>query len=369
MTKVNVDVQVLITGEIGSGKGLIMNRLREFLSKQVANGITQTDGFERQYADGCVFHVKGELLQNAGAKAPKETHANIPGYPDADKMFDYLTAKINETALSETLKSPTDTNVNVFINDAKGQPFKIVVDHASGNILAYREGESLHAADKVVTLLVHPGDDPAPSVGMDQVEAQAASTQASEATAGFATGGYVSPCALVKPSSIEFSKEEMQSGLNRVRWAEGLIRQLPTNHEGRNSWLKNYGTMSDVYAKEFMARMHECKAETGAPEKATQTLKDLMAGKDVPGSEAIEGAAPEPDAHNKANNVLLMLNPSIAQQFQPITYEDAVYPGGLVAGNKVQLIFDDGAIVIGNAGEFTWRKGQGTADIVYWRRM
>lgn len=27
-----------------------------------------------------------------------------------------------------------------------------------------------------------------------------------------------------------------------IRWAEGLIRQLPATHEGRNSWLLNYGT-------------------------------------------------------------------------------------------------------------------------------
>ena len=27
-----------------------------------------------------------------------------------------------------------------------------------------------------------------------------------------------------------------------VRWAEDLIRQLPADHEGRNSWLLNFGT-------------------------------------------------------------------------------------------------------------------------------
>jgi hypothetical protein len=29
--------------------------------------------------------------------------------------------------------------------------------------------------------------------------------------------------------------------LNRQRWAEGLILQLPNNHDGRNSWLLNFG--------------------------------------------------------------------------------------------------------------------------------
>ena len=44
-----------------------------------------------------------------------------------------------------------------------------------------------------------------------------------------------------KPTSIQLTAAEIQSGYSRVRWAEGLIRQLPTSHEGRNSWLLNYG--------------------------------------------------------------------------------------------------------------------------------
>ncbi len=38
---------------------------------------------------------------------------------------------------------------------------------------------------------------------------------------------------------------EMQSGLDRVRFAELLISQLPHTHEGRNTWLLNYGNMKD----------------------------------------------------------------------------------------------------------------------------
>jgi len=41
---------------------------------------------------------------------------------------------------------------------------------------------------------------------------------------------------------IELTPTEIQSGLSRVRWAELLIKQLPKNHDGRNSWLLNYGT-------------------------------------------------------------------------------------------------------------------------------
>lgn len=34
---------------------------------------------------------------------------------------------------------------------------------------------------------------------------------------------------------------ELQSNFDRQAWAEGLISQLPKTHDGRNSWLLNYG--------------------------------------------------------------------------------------------------------------------------------
>lgn len=42
---------------------------------------------------------------------------------------------------------------------------------------------------------------------------------------------------------IELTPAEIQSGVTRVKWAEGLIRQLPEHHEGRNSWLLNYSAV------------------------------------------------------------------------------------------------------------------------------
>lgn len=39
---------------------------------------------------------------------------------------------------------------------------------------------------------------------------------------------------------LKLTPAEIQSGHDRVRWAEGLIRQLPETHGGRNSWLLNY---------------------------------------------------------------------------------------------------------------------------------
>lgn len=44
-----------------------------------------------------------------------------------------------------------------------------------------------------------------------------------------------------KSDVIKLTGHEMQSGLSRQRAAEGLIQQLPENHEGRNTWLLNYG--------------------------------------------------------------------------------------------------------------------------------
>ena len=45
---------------------------------------------------------------------------------------------------------------------------------------------------------------------------------------------------------INLNAAERQSGFDRVRWAEGLIAQLPPDHEGRNSWLLNYGAWPEA---------------------------------------------------------------------------------------------------------------------------
>lgn len=42
-------------------------------------------------------------------------------------------------------------------------------------------------------------------------------------------------------TKIKLSRQEIQSNLNRVKAAEGLIEQLPDDHDGRNTWLMNYG--------------------------------------------------------------------------------------------------------------------------------
>jgi len=41
---------------------------------------------------------------------------------------------------------------------------------------------------------------------------------------------------------------EVQSNHDRQKWAEGLILQLPATHDGRNSWLLNYGRSEEAQA-------------------------------------------------------------------------------------------------------------------------
>lgn len=48
-------------------------------------------------------------------------------------------------------------------------------------------------------------------------------------------------------TAIQLTPSEIQSNFNRVKHAEGLIRQLPNYHEGRNSWLLNYGESDEAF--------------------------------------------------------------------------------------------------------------------------
>lgn len=45
----------------------------------------------------------------------------------------------------------------------------------------------------------------------------------------------------MKRRAIFLTKAEIQSGLDRQRAAENLILQIPKPHDGRNTWLMNYG--------------------------------------------------------------------------------------------------------------------------------
>jgi hypothetical protein len=72
----------------------------------------------------------------------------------------------------------------------------------------------------------------------------------------------------------------MQSGHDRVRQAEGLILQLPKNHDGRNSWLLNYGDGSDAF--NIRGRW---QAKTGTPvvwDEETQSMSVVSTVQDAP---------------------------------------------------------------------------------------
>lgn len=62
------------------------------------------------------------------------------------------------------------------------------------------------------------------------------------------------------------TKAEVQSKLHRVALAEGLILQLPSNHDGRNTWLLNYGLGDEAQALRAKHALrwdeHTCAAET-----------------------------------------------------------------------------------------------------------
>ena len=45
---------------------------------------------------------------------------------------------------------------------------------------------------------------------------------------------------------IILNNAEIQSNLDRVKFAEGLILQLPKEHDGRNTWLLNYGKSEEA---------------------------------------------------------------------------------------------------------------------------
>ena len=70
---------------------------------------------------------------------------------------------------------------------------------------------------------------------------------------------------LLSRKVIELSRAEVQFGLDRVRWAAGLIRQLPVTHDGRNSWLMHYGNEAER-ARCFTAAL--TKPEADADEMA-----------------------------------------------------------------------------------------------------
>lgn len=61
---------------------------------------------------------------------------------------------------------------------------------------------------------------------------------------------------------IYLTKAEQQSNLSRQRHAELLISQLPKDHDGRNTWLLNYGVGEEAQAVRDKRGLKFCHGTT-----------------------------------------------------------------------------------------------------------
>lgn len=66
---------------------------------------------------------------------------------------------------------------------------------------------------------------------------------------------------------------EYQSGLSRIKLAEMLIGQLPPDHDGRNTWLLNYGVGEEACKKREIRRL-KFNTGTQACECTSEPAKD-----------------------------------------------------------------------------------------------
>lgn len=65
------------------------------------------------------------------------------------------------------------------------------------------------------------------------------------------------------------TKAEVQSNHDRQQWAENLILQLPNSHDGRNSWLLNYGVSQEA---EQIRERHPRKPQWDDKHSAAETI-------------------------------------------------------------------------------------------------
>ena len=75
-----------------------------------------------------------------------------------------------------------------------------------------------------------------------------------------------------RADTITLTSAETQSGSNRQRWAETLISKLPDSHDGRNSWLLNYGIGIEAMALR-RARDIQFNDDTQAAELRNEGLR------------------------------------------------------------------------------------------------
>lgn len=107
--------------------------------------------------------------------------------------------------------------------------------------------------------------------------------------ARFIDFGKTSSEEVLQRASIRLTRAELQSGHDRQKWAEGLITQLPATHDGRNSWLLNFGIGAEAVnlrAARGLTYDHTYRATLGHPElgmfavEATTPVPDKPADED-----------------------------------------------------------------------------------------
>jgi len=72
-----------------------------------------------------------------------------------------------------------------------------------------------------------------------------------------------------KTKFILLTKAEIQSGYDRQKAAEGLILQLPEDHDVRNTWLLQYGVREEARA---LRANHPKPVLWDAKRRAAETL-------------------------------------------------------------------------------------------------
>ncbi len=82
----------------------------------------------------------------------------------------------------------------------------------------------------------------------------------------------------MKKQVISLTRNEIQSGLNRQDAAEGLISQLPKDHDGRNTWLMTYGVKKEAVAFRVKKNLKFLKHEQAAESRQQQLTRISESG-------------------------------------------------------------------------------------------
>ena len=108
--------------------------------------------------------------------------------------------------------------------------------------------------------------------------------------------------------NYDLTSHEVQSGADRVRNAEELILQLPKDHDGRNTWLMNYGVGDEANALRYGRRLLFNPATRAAvPTRVAEVKQPNPA-------EAVTAGA----THDAAHMAELVDKFNASQEFEPV---------------------------------------------------